>query len=331
MNTISTLAGNKSLRAVMGPLIAIIILCIVLSCVTDSFLRFANLMNIMRQTSINALVSTGMLLVLLTGGIDLSVGSTVAVSACTMGVLMKNFGVTNSFTLIVAALLVGLLIGLVNGLLFTKLELPHPFVSTLGMQMMLRGVALLITGASPITGFPKGVTFLGFSNIGGFPIAFITALCVMAVFGIFLKYTALGRYIYSVGGNKEAARLSGVDVENTLNFVYVASGILAALAAIVLVGRVGTAAPLAGDQYEMDAVAACVIGGASFSGGRGTVVGTLVGALLIAVLRNGLNLLGAQSATQRIVVGAVIIVAVFIDVTRTKTEQKMLRLAQSKA
>ena len=322
---------SKKMPAFVGPLFAVLILSVVLVIVSEQFLTLDNWMNILRQTAINALVSCGMLMVLLTGGVDLSVGPIVALSSCAMGVMMQR-GVTNSLLLILAALFVGILCGGFNGLLFTKLKLPHPFVSTMGARQIYRGLALLITGAAPIAGFPPGVTFLGYKNIGSakFPVCFVAVVIIFALMGLFLNRTALGRNIYSVGGNKEAARLSGIHVPRTLNFVYIMSGLMSAIAGIVLVGRVGTALPLAGETYDMDAIAACVIGGASFSGGKGTISGTLIGALLIAVIRNGLNLLGAQTDVQFIVIGAVIIAAVFVDVVRGNAEARSRRLAMAK-
>ena len=329
--SIKQLTKNKKMPAFVGPLIAVVVLSIILMIVSKQFMTWDNWMNILRQTAINALVSCGMLLVLLTGGIDISVGTSVALSSCAMGVLMQK-GVTNSFLLILAALVVGFLCGGFNGLLFTKLKLPHPFVSTMGTKQIFRGLALFITGAAPIAGFPDGVTFLGYQNIGSFnfPVCFLAVIVIFVIMSIFLNRTALGRKIYSVGGNKEAARLSGINVSRTLNFVYIMSGIMCALAGIVLVGRVGTALPLAGETYDTDAIAACVIGGASFNGGKGTMSGTLMGALLIAVIRNGLNLLGAQTDIQYIVIGAVIIAAVFVDVVRGNAEARSRRLAMAK-
>lgn len=328
MNNILNKKGKK-MPAFVGPLMAVLILSLVLTIVSRQFLSIDNWMNILRQTAINALVSCGMLMVLLTGGIDLSVGPIVALSSCVMGIMIKA-GISNPILLMGAAILTGIVCGTINGLLFTKLQLPHPFVSTMGSRQVFRGLALLITGAAPIAGFPIAVTFLGFANVGKFPVSFLAVIIVFAIMGVFLNKTALGRKIYSVGGNKEAARLSGINVPKTLNFAYMMSGLMAALAGIVMVGRVGTAFPLAGETYDMDAIAACVIGGASFAGGKGTVSGTLIGALLIAIIRNGLNLLGAQSDAQFIVIGAVIIVAVFIDVLRGKGEAKSRRLSQAK-
>lgn len=320
---------NEKISSILGPLIALIALSVLLTIVTNQFFKVNNLLNILRQASINALVSFGMLFVLLTGGIDLSVGATIACSGCIMGLMIKA-GITNTFLLIAVGLLCGLIIGLVNGLLFTKLDLPHPFVSTLGTQLLIRGFCLWITGSASMAGFPDGVMYLGYQNIAGFPVCFILVIIVAIVASVFLNKTAFGRYIYSIGGNREAARLSGIKVKPLLNLTYILSGLLAALAGIVMIGRVSLAYPTAGDGYEMNAIAACVIGGASFNGGRGSVGGALIGALLIAVLNNGLNLLGAQSDIQKMILGLVVILAVLLDVVRGKQEEKSRRLMQAR-
>lgn len=321
---------NRKMPSFVRPLAAVVVLSVVLTVVSRQFLTLDNWMNILRQTAINALVSCGMLMVLLTGGIDISVGASVALSSCSMGVAMQH-GVKKPILLILIALLAGFLCGGFNGLLFTKLKLPHPFASTLGARQIFRGLALFITGAAPIAGFPCGVTFLGYQNLGAvnFPLCFLVVVLIFAVMSLFLNRSALGRKIYSVGGNREAARLSGVNVSRTLNFVYIMAGIMCALAGIVLVGRVGTALPLAGETYDTDAIAACVIGGASFAGGKGTVSGPLCGALLIAVIRNGLNLISAQTDVQYIVIGAVVIMAVFIDIVRGNAEARSRRFAMA--
>lgn len=313
-----------------GPLIAVIILSVVLAIASPTFLTTDNWMNLFRQTALNSMIAVGMLVILLTGGIDLSVGSICAFASCLMGVAMKA-GIKNSFLLIIICVGVGALCGLANGLLYTKLDLPHPFIATLGTMQIFRGAALIVTGASPITGFPDGVTWLGFGNIFGFPVCFIAVIIVFAAFGFFLNYMPLGRKIYAVGGNTEAARLSGINVKNVQTFVYFIGGLMSGVAAWILTGRVGTVMPTTGETYAMDAIAACIIGGASFNGGKGTVVGTLVGALMVQILRNGLNLLGQQSDVQQVVIGAVVIIAVFIDVRREKADVKAKRLAQAKA
>ena len=319
----------KDLIMGLGPLVALILMCVVLSFATNKFFNYGNFMNILKQASINCLIASGMLVVLITAGIDLSVGSNCVLAACVMGVLMQ-MGVTNTAVLMASALLSGMLVGYGNGLLLTKLNLPHPFVSTLGMKNIVLGVALLITKATPIGFQNKGVDtllYLGSKTIKGFPISFIVVLFLYALFDIFLNLTALGRNIYCVGGNAEASRLSGIDSKKVMRIVYTLSGLMCGLAGIVLVGRVSSANAMAGITYDTDAIAACIIGGASFMGGKGTIWGTMIGALLIAVIRNGLNLLGAQNDIQYIVIGSVIVLAVFIDITREQMEAKARKLA----
>lgn len=318
--------GKRS--TLLGPVLATVLLAVVLSIVTSKFLTTNNLLNIMRQTSVNALVATGMLFVLLTGGIDLSQGSIVGFSMGIMTVLYLN-GINNTFLMLVLPLAVGTLCGFINGMVFTKLHLPHPFVSTMGMMQVLRGLTLIITQGKPVSGFSKGVLYVGSASILTIPVCFVLVILIVFITSIFLNKSVMGRQIYSVGGNKEAARLAGIKVDRTLNITYTLSGLMCSIAAIVLVGRVGSTYPLAGEGYEMDAVAACVIGGASFSGGKGTVGGTLVGALIIAIVNNGLNLLGASADVQKVVLGIVIILAVLVDVTRTQRSEKMRRLAQA--
>lgn len=319
----------KDLLMKLGPLMALILMCLVLTIATDKFFHYNNFMNILKQASINCLISAGMLIVLITAGIDLSVGSNCVLAACVMGVFLQ-LGVTNIFVLIIAALITGFLIGYLNGTLLTRLDLPHPFVSTLGMKNVSLGIALLITAATPIGFQGKGVDgllWLGSKTVGGFPVSFIAVVVIFIVFHFFLNKTELGRQIYCVGGNVEAARLSGIDSKKVLRIAYTISGVMSAIAGIVLVGRVSSANAMAGVTYDSDAIAACIIGGASFNGGKGTIWGTMIGGLLIAVIRNGLNLLGAQNDLQYVVIGGVIIVAVFIDVLREKMEAKARRLA----
>jgi ribose transport system permease protein len=241
---------RKKMPAFVGPLMAVIVLAIILSLTTKRFFSLTNFMNILRQTSINALIAIGMLMVMLTGGIDLSVGAVSALGACVMGVLLKA-GVTNDVVLIAAGLAVGLLAGTLNGVLYTKLELPHPFVSTMGTQMIFRGLALFITGASPISGFSSGVLFLGYRNVFNIiPASFVLVIIFYVYFHVFLNKTALGRKIYSVGGNTEAARLAGINVKRTLNFTYIISGLMSAVAGIILIGRISSASPIANESAE---------------------------------------------------------------------------------
>ncbi|MEK5231345.1 ABC transporter permease [Lysinibacillus sp. FSL K6-0232] len=309
--------GWKKILSKFGSLLALIILMVVLTITSDKFLTVSNLMNIARQSSINALLAIGMLLPILTAGIDLSVGSILAVSIMIMGIVAVNMEM-GALAGIAVCLIVGAAFGLLNGLLLTKLRLPHPFISTLGTMNIARGIALIITAAAPIAGFPYLVQFLGSEFVGPIPVSFLLVIVVYIIFHIFLTRTQTGRYIYAIGGNKEAARLSGINVDRVLIIVYTISGFMAALAGLVMVGRVNSAFPLAGLSYELDAIAAVIIGGASFFGGVGTVWGTLIGALIIAVLRNGLNLLNVSADFQMTVIGIVIIAAVFVDVLRQR-------------
>lgn len=318
---------NKILSQ-LGTLVALLLLCVVLAIASPNFLKFSNFMSILKQTSFNAMLSTGMLLCLITAGIDLSVGANATFCACMAGMMVQR-GVTNSALIIVIILVSGLLIGWINGMLLTRLHLPHPFVSTLGMKNTLWGLALLVTGSQMVSGFPAGVTWLGDATLpGGFPISFVLVIVLFVGMHVFLSRTALGRSIYCVGGNPEATRLSGIHSNNVLTFCYTVSGICAAVAGLISIGRSGISnGANAVQPFDTDAIAACIIGGASFMGGKGTMWGTMVGALIIAVLRNGFTLLSAPSSIQNIVLGLVIIVAVFIDVTRERMEAKARRLA----
>ena len=332
----------KELLQKLGTLMALAILVLIF-CITmpDKFMKVGNFMNILKQASINCLIASGMLCALITAGIDLSVGSNCVLCTCTIGVMVQS-GITNPFLLALCGLAVSTLAGFINGTLLTRLDLPHPFVSTMGMKNVLWGIALVITGSKSIGFTNQGVDalmWIGGSSIGttynadgtvnfpGIPVSFILVIIVFILFDIFLKKSALGRQIYCVGGNPEAARLSGIPSKNVLTFVYTLSGFMAGMAGIVSVGRLASANGNAGSTYDNDAIAACIVGGASFTGGKGTIWGTLIGALLMAVIRNGLNLAGAKNDVQYIVIGSVIILAVTIDVFRNKMEAKARKMA----
>lgn len=314
--------------AYAGTFGALLVLCVILAIASDNFLNYTNLMSILKQTSFNALLSTGMLMCLITAGIDLSVGANATFCACIAGMLVAR-GIGNPFLLIVVALGCGALIGFINGTLLTRLHLPHPFVSTLGMKNVLWGAALLVTGSQMISfSGNTGVMWLGSATIGGFPVSFIVVLVIYIVMHVLLTRTSLGRSIYCAGGNMEATRLSGINSANVLTFCYTISGLMAAIGGIVSIGRSGICNGANAIQpYDTDAIAACIIGGASFSGGKGTMVGTMLGALIIAVLRNGFTLLSVSSAIQNLVLGLVIIGAVLLDVTRQKMDAKARRMA----
>jgi ribose transport system permease protein len=301
----------------LGALLGLFLMCVVLSLLSPRFLAVDNLMNVLGQAAINSIISIGMLLAILTGGIDLSVGSVLALSAMSMAVFNKTLGL-DPYLSMLGCLGVGSLLGLFNGLLLTRLDLPHPFISTLGTMNMARGIALVVTGAAPVSIFPAPIQFLGSSFVGPVPTSILLVALLYVVVHFFLTRTTIGKYIYAVGGNREASRLSGINVKFILTLVYVLSGFMAALAGLVLVGRVNSAYPLAGQGYELDAIAAVIIGGASFFGGVGSIGKTLIGVLLIAVLRNGLNLLNVSSSFQIFAIGAVIVIAVYVDVLRQR-------------
>jgi ribose transport system permease protein len=305
-----------SLLRKFGPLLGLLILCAALGAASDRFLTADNLLNVCRQSAVNALLSLGQLAVIITGGIDLSVGSILGL-CCVMVALLMHAGVPTLLSVVIA-LAIGAALGAINGILLTKLHLPHPFIPTLGMMNVARGLALVICGGIPISELPSGFRFWGAGSLGGIPAPVILVLLVSIAAQVFLSRTTIGRDIYAVGGNSQAARLSGVPVDRRLILVYSLSGLTAAIAAIVLAGRMNSGFPLAGVGGELDSIAAVVIGGASFLGGVGTVSGTLVGALLMGVLRNGLNLLNVSAAWQTVVIGIVIVVAVWVDIVRQR-------------
>ena len=314
----------------LGTILALVIMCLFLAVANKNFYSYSNLMSILKQTAFNAFLAVGMLLCLITAGIDLSVGANAVFCACLMGALSKA-GMSSGIVLMVIGILAGGLVGFINGTLLTRLHLPHPFVSTLGMKNVLWGLALLVTGSQMINIFPDSVQWLGRTTIGGFPVSFIVVIVLYVVMHIFLSKTALGRSIYCAGGNMEATRLSGINTANVLTFCYTMSGIMAALAGIYSVGRSGICNGANATQpYDTDAIAACIIGGASFTGGKGTMFGTMLGCLIISVLRNGFTLLSIDSAVQNIVLGLVIILAVLMDVIRAQMEAKRRRLAAAK-
>ncbi|WP_020612388.1 ABC transporter permease [Sediminispirochaeta bajacaliforniensis] len=306
---------KKKRRGSLGIILSLIVLCVIISVLSPRFLTLANLKNVMSQATVSAVISVGEFLAILTAGIDLSIGSILALSIMMMGIFAVNLGI-NPIVAMLLCLAVGSLFGLVNGLLLTKLKLPHPFISTMGTKMIARGLALAVTAAAPISGFALSIQYLGSRSVGPIPSSALLVVIVYAVMYIFMTYTAVGRHIYAVGGNVEASRLSGINVDKVLCIVYTLSGFMSALAGILLVGRVNAAYPLAGTDYETDAIAAVIIGGASFAGGVGKILNTIIGVMIIAVLRNGLNLLNVDSAYQTVAIGVVIILAVYLDVLR---------------
>jgi ribose transport system permease protein len=309
----SRLSLDKTLTVLqrLGSVIGLVLLFIALSILSPDFLTTGNLLTVLRQVSINALIAFGMTFVILTGGIDLSVGALLAFSgAITAGVMAAG---QSAGLAICAGLGVGTLLGLVNGALVSWGRVA-PFIATLGMMTLVRGLTLSYTQGRPIGVSNPGFALLGDGYVAHLiPIPVIWMFVLFAVSGFVLRGTVFGRHIFAIGGNEEAARLSGVRVWAIKLGVYGLSGLLSAFAGIVLTSRLYSAQATAGSGYELDAIAAVVLGGTSLSGGRGWLFGTLVGALLIGFLNNGLNLLGVSSFYQQVVKGAVILIAVLID------------------
>lgn len=299
----------------LGTIAGLLLLCAALTFLTPHFLTVSNLLNIAQQTSINAIIAAGMTFVIISAGIDLSVGSVLALSGVVLGSLLA--GGHSLPVSIMAGLGIGLLCGLVNGALISFGRLP-PFIATLGMMSVTRGLALLFTQGRPISGFSPGFRFLANGELLRIPMPVILMLLIYLVAGFVLSRTKLGRYTYAIGGNEQAARLSGVNIRLYKTSVYGIAGLLSGLAATLLTARLNSAQPIAGMMYELDAIAATVIGGTSLMGGEGKMTGTLVGALIMGVLRNGLNLLDVPSYVQQTIIGAVIIAAVFLDLALKK-------------
>ena len=295
-----------------GTLMGLVFLVIILWILTPHFMTISNLLNVVQQTSINAIIAVGLTFVIITAGIDLSVGSILAFSGVVLASVL-NAGMPVPIAML-TGLGVGLLCGIVNGLLISYGRLP-PFISTLGLMSVARGAALLYTHGRPISGFTNSFRYLATGEILHIPIPVIIMVIVYLIAHFVLTRTIFGRYTYAIGGNEEAATLSGVNVKFYKTMVYGLCGLLSGLAAIILTARLNSAQPIAGIMYESDAIAATVIGGTSLMGGVGRLSGTLIGALIMGVIRNGLNLLGVSSFIQQIVIGSVIIIAVLIDMT----------------
>lgn len=309
-------------------LIALVILCVVISLLTDKFFTVNNAWNVLRQISVNICISVGMTLIVLTAGIDLSVGSILALCGAVTAGLYKNGIEVPSANLFIgftlwgalwAGLIVGALLGAFNGWVITKFKVP-PFVATLAMLTIARGLTMLYTKGFPISGLGKQFSFAGTGWFLGIPLpVWISGFVVFIAYTLTVK-TKFGRYIYAIGGNENAARLSGIHINKGKVIVYTIAGLLAAVGGIMVTSRLDSAQPNAGTSYELDAIAAVVIGGTSLSGGRGKIMGTVLGAIIIGVLNNGLVLLNVSPFWQQVVKGMVILLAVIIDKANSRNE-----------
>jgi ribose transport system permease protein len=294
----------------MGTVAGLIIMVVVFSSMSDVFLTQRNIINILQQSSINACIAVGMTLVIISGGIDLSVGPVAALAAVvSASLLMAGLPVP---LVLLSALAVGLACGFVNGALIAYGGL-QPFIVTLGTLSLFRALALIYTGGNPVLGLPNEFRRLFASEILGLPVPVIVAGVLAIIATIVLKKTPLGEYILAVGGNEEAARVSGVPIALTKVATYMISGGLASLAAIILMARLGAAEPILGNLWELEAIAAAAIGGASLMGGKGSIFGTILGAIVLGAMRNGLTLLNVQAFYQLLATGIIIILAMLVD------------------
>lgn len=304
--------NTQSIVQKIGPFIGLLLIIIVISIMSPNFLTINNIFNVLRQVSINAFIAFGMTFVILTGGIDLSVGSILALTgAVTAGMLASGMDPILAMGL---GLLLGAILGAVNGIIIAKGKVA-PFIATLATMTIYRGLTLVYTEGKPISGLGDSLSFqlLGKGYFFGIPVPIVTMLLAFGVLYFILKKTTFGRRVYAVGGNEEASKLSGIRVDRIKIYVYALTGFLAALASLILTSRLNSAQPTAGNMFELDAIAAVVLGGTSLTGGRGWIVGTVIGALIIGVLNNGLNLIGVSSFFQQVVKGAVILIAVLLD------------------
>ena len=292
-----------------GLLLSFLLLCLILTLLSDRFLTVSNLTNVLRQSTINGIIAIGMTFVILTAGIDLSVGSVLALSSVvTADMLQQGMSVPLAIAIGLGA---GLAMGLINGLVITRGKVP-PFVTTLGMMTIARGLALTYTDGKPITGLPDSFRFIGTGSIGPIPTPIVIAAVAYILAYILLNRTTFGQAVYAIGNNPEAARFAGLSVNRTITVVYMIAGACSALAGLILIARLDSAQPTAGLGFELDAIAAVVVGGTRCSGGQGGLGGTLIGVLIIAVLDNGLNLMNVSSFYQPVVSGIVIAVALLL-------------------
>ena len=314
---------NRIARQLL-PFVSLVLIVVILSVmVPHDFLRWSNLENVFRRSTVNLIIALGMTAIIISGGIDLSVGSMLALSGMAGAWTMLHFGGENlaGHSMLIgtlAGVMAGLVCGLLNGVLLTKLKLP-PFIVTLGTMSSFRGISYVMNDGQPYN-VPQ-YTFLGSGDVFGLPVSVLISIVLIGIASFVLRYTPLGRYTYSIGSNREASYHAGVNVDRNLIAIYTLAGLLVGIAAMIATSRTVSAQPTAGISLELDVIAAVVIGGASLSGGRGTILGTVIGTLLISFLRNGCTLLGISTNVQLIVIGVIIIAAVAVDqMTRSKVK-----------
>ena len=307
----------KAIKDKLGILIALVVMCVALTIASPYFFVAKNLTNILQQISTNAIIAFGMTYVILLGGIDLSVGAVVALSGISALKLMINFGWPLPLALL-SGIFLGIVIGFVNGFFVAKVKMP-PFIVTLATMNMARGLSKVMTSGKPIYAQDERLMIIGNAKVfGGFPIQAVYMLVIFVILLVVLNYTKYGRHLYATGGNPEAARYSGINTSRVTWIAYIISGCVSGITGIMISARLYSALPTMGEGAEMDAIAAVVLGGTMMSGGAGTLGGTLIGALIIGVMNNGLNLLGVNSYWQDVCKGAIILLAIFIDIMKDK-------------
>jgi ribose transport system permease protein len=313
----------------LGPLLVLLVLVTAMSLLSPVFLTEANLFNLGVQSSWITMLALGQLFVILTRGIDLSVGSVLGLSTVVGALAYES--ISSGVAIVAIMLLSGATIGLINGVILVKGRIPHPFIVTLGMLNVAAGLALLLSDGIAIAGVPDIVAEAGGGYTLGIPTPIILTVIIVGLALVVSTRTKWGRWVYAVGGNPDAAERAGIPVNRMLVSVYVLSGVSAGAAAVIVAGRTGVGDPVAARLSELDAIAAAIIGGASFFGGRGTVIGVVAGALVIGVIRNGLNLLSISPYWQLIVIGVVVVGAVALDVLRTRLEVRFRTLQAERA
>ena len=311
-NTLKKVWNNPNFRSYSGIILVIIVVCIFMTFRSPNFMTYTNIMNILRQIAVYGILACGMALAMMTAGIDLTVGSTAGVS----GAIVAKLMVESSIPLILAiliSLLIGAFLGLVCGAIIAWTGIP-PFIMTLGFQITLRGTCYLITAGKPIGNLPDNLLYLGLGDIAGIPVPIYFLIGSFIVVGIILAKTSFGRSVYAVGGNYQAAHHSGINAKKVIMFSYMISGICAALAGVILAARNASAQPTGGNTFETEAIAACAMGGVSFSGGKGAVPGIFFGALLMGIINNSMNLMYIDSYWQQVVKGLIIIGSVLYSI-----------------
>ena len=312
----------KSYSRELAVLAAILILVLVFTILDKSYFTITNLIDIIELSNINSLIAIGITFTIITGGIDLSVGSIFAIVIVTVGHLCV--AQVNPILAIILGALLGTLMGSINGLLITKMHL-QPFIATLGTMSVYRGIAYVVTGGWPVIGIPNSYRYIFISNFYEIPSSVIVMLIFAFITHIILKKLRVGNYLFAIGGNEEAAKLSGVNVNITKITAYAMCGLGSALAGMIMLANLGTGEPATGQGYELEAIAAAAIGGASLSGGKGSIVGTLLGSILLAALKIGLIVIGVDTFYQFIVTGAIIVIAAYFEVIQKKLSALLVK------